>query len=892
PDHNEFAPAAEAAPDNMNGWVERDEDEEDSKEDPKIEEEEGEEMEIKDEMNDPEIINPYEIEEGELPPPPAESDTSFDTEPEVKVEEEDENEATTTGTITRAPYHVQPFSGTTYVGSGSSRKVFSPGLMGKDVDILHRKVKSLAQQMFERANTEYSTLKRLSKIDRYLGKFNIERRNETREHYELKQIVSTLEDQMQRLMLEDKEEKERLKKKLKVSQKEKEQMEQAFCHLVDWIRKHFGVEIPPCMDDGDVTTQNNAHPYEPRGSPQRASQANARGKEAMLTKLEAKVATRGLEAANRIPWTEMKRLMTKEFCPIEEIQRMKHELWNLKVKDFNMPAYTQRFHELALLCPKMVPSKRKKNHQRQRNVWAMTTAPAEQGGYAGNKSLCNHWRKDTQGTIARRRKIHKDGLVSETIRRYSMWQEGLKIHRKRLPVVCGACNRERTKGEAFGRVEFRIELMPGAAPVARAPYRFIEGFSLISKPLTKLTQKNKKYEWGKDEEQAFHLLKQKLCGAPILALPEGSEDFVVYCDASRNGFGAVLMQREKVIAYASWQLRTHEENYATHDLELGAMKELNTRQRRWIELLSNYDCEIRYHPGKANVVADALSRKEREPFRVRALVMTAHPSLPEQICKAQSEAMKNKNVNAENLGRLIKQIFEICSDGTKYFDKRVWLPRYGGLRNLIMQESHKSKYSIHPGSNKMYQDLKQHYWWQNIKADIATYVCKCLTCAKSEVGDSQLTGPEMIRETTEKIVQIKNRLLTVRSRQKSYADVRRRPLEFDVGDNVMLKVSPWKGVIRFGKREKLSPRYISPFKVLKKVGLVAYKLELPRELQGIHNTFHVSNLKKCLSEESLIIPLDEIQLDDKLHFIEEPVEIMDREAKRLKQSHIPIVKVR
>nr|GEX15981.1 putative reverse transcriptase domain-containing protein [Tanacetum cinerariifolium] len=150
----------------------------------------------------------------------------------------------------------------------------------------------------------------------------------------------------------------------------------------------------------------------------------------------------------------------------------------------------------------------------------------------------------------------------------------------------------------------------------------------------------------------------------------------------------------------------------------------------------------------------------------------------------------------------------------------------------------------------------------------------------------------MIRETTEMIVQIKNRLLAARSRQKSYADVRRKPLEFEVGDKVMLKVSSWKGVIRFGKRGKLSPRYIVPFKILSRVGPVPYKLELPRELQGIHNTFHVSKLKKCLSDEDLIIPLDEVRIDEKLHFIEEPIKIMDKEVKQLKQSQIPIVKVR
>ncbi|GJR40801.1 putative reverse transcriptase domain-containing protein [Tanacetum coccineum] len=154
-------------------------------------------------------------------------------------------------------------------------------------------------------------------------------------------------------------------------------------------------------------------------------------------------------------------------------------------------------------------------------------------------------------------------------------------------------------------------------------------------------------------------------------------------------------------------------------------------------------------------------------------------------------------------------------------------------------------------------------------------LCACIARIWSEVGDSQLTGPELIRETTEKIVPIKNRLLTTRSRQKSYADRRSKPLEFEVGDRVLLKVSPWKGVNHFGKHGKLSPRYIGPFKILARVGPVLYTLELPEELKGIHSTFHVSNLNKCLADENLIISLDEIQLDDKLHFIEEPVEIVD-----------------
>ena len=261
--------------------------------------------------------------------------------------------------------------------------------------------------------------------------------------------------------------------------------------------------------------------------------------------------------------------------------------------------------------------------------------------------------------------------------------------------------------------------------------RFIENFSKIAQPLTLLTQKDKKFDWGIKQEEAFQILKDKLCNAPILALPEGTDDFVVYCDASRQGLGCVLMQRQKVIAYASRQLKVHEKNYTTHDLELGAVvfalkiwrhyhygtkctiftdhkslqhifnqKELNMRQRRWVELLNDYDCEIKYHPGKANVVADALSRKERiKPIRVRAMEMIIQTDLSSRIRAAQKEALKEGNLEKEYL-RGMEKILVPNKEGTLCFEKRIWVPLFGGLRKVIFDEAHKSHYSVHPGDRK------------------------------------------------------------------------------------------------------------------------------------------------------------------------------------------------
>ncbi|GKA02076.1 putative reverse transcriptase domain-containing protein [Tanacetum coccineum] len=242
-------------------------------------------------------------------------------------------------------------------------------------------------------------------------------------------------------------------------------------------------------------------------------------------------------------------------------------------------------------------------------------------------------------------------------------------------------------------------------------------------------------------------------------------------DALHKGLGAVLMQKEKVITYASRQLKVYEKNYTTHDLELGVVvfalkmyrhylygtkyamftdhkslqhildqKELNMRQQWWLELLSDYDCEIRYHPGKANVVADALSRKERiKPLRVRALVMTIGLNLPKQILSAQSKARKEENFITEDLHGMINKL-EPRADGTLCLNNRSWISCFGNLRALIMHESHRSKYSIHHGSDKMYQDLKKLYWWPNMKAEIATYVSKCLTCSRVKAEYQKPSG--------------------------------------------------------------------------------------------------------------------------------------------------------
>ncbi|GKD13320.1 putative reverse transcriptase domain-containing protein [Tanacetum coccineum] len=255
--------------------------------------------------------------------------------------------------------------------------------------------------------------------------------------------------------------------------------------------------------------------------------------------------------------------------------------------------------------------------------------------------------------------------------------------------------------------------------------------------------------------------------------------------------------------------------------------------------------------------------------------MTINSKLAPQIHEAQVEAFKKENVKDENLHGMDKE-FKTRLDGTFCIRSRSWLPRLRDLREMTMYESHKSNYSIHFGSDKTHHNLKQLYQWPNMETGIATYVSKCLTCLKMR-DDYQR---HLLRHD-----------LGNRDHQKDYANVRDKPLEFQVGDKVMLKVSPWKGVMHFGKWGKLNPRYIGPIKILPKEGTIAYRLELLEQLSRVHSTFRVSNLKKCLSDETQVILLDEIQIDGTLHFIEEPIKIMEGEVKRLNQSRISIVKV-
>ncbi|WVZ84387.1 hypothetical protein U9M48_031425 [Paspalum notatum var. saurae] len=618
--------------------------------------------------------------------------------------------------------------------------------------------------------------------------------------------------------------------------------------------------------------------------------------------------------------------------------------------------------------------------------------------------------------------------------------------------------------------------------------RFIKDFSKIAKPMTALTQKNAKFAWSSKCEEAFGTLKTLLTSAPVLAQLDITKPFDVYCDASGSGLSCVLMQEGRMIAYASCQLRKHEVNYPTHDLELltvvYALKkwrhyllgntchiytdhksfkyiftqpELNMRQRRWLELIKDYDLEVHYHPGKANVVADALSRKAHCNFiearpTVRVLCceigeiemptvleaelynLILEPTIKDQIIAAQKQDKGMSHIRDE-INDKKKACFKLDEEGVLWFKNRLVVPKDMKLRKKILDEAHTSMFTLHPGSNKMYQDLKQKFWWTRMKREIAKYVSECDVCQRvkadhlkpagmlqplavpawkwedihmdfivglprtqkgydsiwviidrgslfvsrfweqlqtalgtnlihssayhpqtsgqvervnqiledmlracaltystkwdeclplaefaynnnyqkslemapfealygrrcrtplnwSEPGERVTFGPDLVTQAEEQVKFIHDNLKRAQSRQKSYSDKRRRPLFFEKDDHVYLRVSPMKGVHRFGVKGKLAPRYVGPFKITEQCGPVVYRLELPPHLVAVHDVFHVSQLKKCLRVPEEVIDTSQIQIQHDLTYEEKPIKILDQKQRSTRRRTINFYKVK
>nr|AAM01007.1 Putative retroelement [Oryza sativa Japonica Group] len=515
--------------------------------------------------------------------------------------------------------------------------------------------------------------------------------------------------------------------------------------------------------------------------------------------------------------------------------------------------------------------------------------------------------------------------------------------------------------------------------------RFIENFSKIAKPMTRLLQKDVKYKWSEECAQSFQELKNRLISAPILILPDPKKGFQVYCNASKFGLACVLMQDGKVVAYASRQLRPHEKNYPTHDLELAAVVHA---LKIWRHYLFGTRTE-----GKANVVADALSRKgycnategrqlplelckefERLNLGIvsRGFVaaLEAKPTLIDQVREAQINDPDIQEIK-KNMRRGKAIGFLEDEQGTVWLGERICVPDNKDLKDAILKEAHDTLYSIHPSSTKMYQDLKERFWWASMKREIAEYVAVCDVCQRvkaehqkpagllqplkipewkwEEIGMDFITGLPRTSSGHDSIwtdgqTKRVNQILEDMSRayaldfggswdknlpyaeflynnsyqaslqmapyealygrkcrtpllwdqtgeRQVFGKQKRRDLSFEEGDYVYLRVTPLRGVHRFHTKGKLAPRFVGPYKIVSRRGEVAYQLELPQSLAGVHNVFHVSQLKKCLRVPTEEANLEQIEVQEDLTYVEKPIRILEIDERRTRNQVIRFYKV-
>ena len=649
-------------------------------------------------------------------------------------------------------------------------------------------------------------------------------------------------------------------------------------------------------------------------------------------------------------------------------------------------------------------------------------------------------------------------------------------------------------------------------------------------PLTLLNQKDQPFTWTDKCEESFQELNRRLTSAPILVIPDVGKPFEVYCDASHLGLGCVLMQEKKAVAYASRQLKVHEHNYPTHDLELAAIvfalkiwrhylygaqfrafsdhkslkylfdqNELNMRQRRWMDFLKDYNFELLYYSGKANVVANALTRKTMhiahlmikevellEKFRDMKLQV----ELGSEFIRCSTltissdflSSIRERQLLDASLNRVREQLrsdeardFALGDDGILRFQGRIFVPNDAEVKKLILEEGHKSRLSLHPGMTKMYQDLKETFWWQGMKKDVAQFVSACLTCQKAKVehqrpgenlqplemlvwkwdsismdfvthlpqtfrghdtiwvivdrltksahflamnlrmamarlaqlymkeitrlhgvsssivsdrdsrftsrflqtlqsamgskltmssayhpqtdgqfertiqsledllrtcildylgawdevlplieftynnsfhvsigmasyetlygrrcrtplcwyqdGEAVLVGLELLEQTTKKVRIVRNRMQASQSRQKAYADRKRRPLEFAAGDHVFLRVTQTTSVGRALRSRKLSPKFLGPYQISRRIGPMAYEIALPPQLANLHPVFHVSQLRKYVFDPAHVFEAEDIQIREDLTMEVPPIALGDSKVEENRGKTVNLFKV-